>query len=469
MDPDKARNDGATPMFAAAQNGHADALQLLLQAKADPDKAKDNGVTPMFAAAHSGHADALQLLLQAKADPDKARDDGATPKTNADGTPMLGPRYEPPELMWLLPEPVLGPPPMVPGPDVPRLNADGSPLFGPLLEADGVTPQRSPVDGSPLFGPLTAPGAMVPRQPPRDAHGKRVPAPCAPSGRLGASARPNDASVRPNVRAHVGARLSWRRLTRVRSVSVRSAMRCASSKKCSAPAHPPAMITMTSMTPRRTEVDAAARRTEAEAASRRTEAEVAAAEQVRRNHPAAEMYKLMIRCLEGILAVEHFLQSAAWAQFFFVGHLASGEYWEIPELKADNFELVPGVQRSCMDLQVIYESYAKAFAELSVRCVNGINRVAPHLHLRITARFNTTETDRVTAGTFAAYKNSITAIMERSVPEAGVLDDEIVETLNMAKTEDLKRKTIMDEHTLVPTYVVPRFTKKSCTRIHITM
>ena len=183
----------------------------------------------------------------------------------------------------------------------------------------------------------------------------------------------------------------------------------------------------------------------------------------------SEMYKLMIRCLEGILAVEHFLQSAAWAQFFFVGHLASGEYWEIPELKADDFELVPGVQRSCMDLQVIYESYAKAFAELSVRCVNGINRVAPHLHLRITARFNISETDRITAGTFAAYKNSITAIMDRNVPEAGVLDDEIVETLNMAKIEDLKRKTITDEHTLVPTYVVPRFTKKSCTRIHITM
>ena len=55
-------------MFGATQNGHA-----------DPDKANDNGVTPMSTAAWKGHADALQLLLQAKADPDKARDNGATP------------------------------------------------------------------------------------------------------------------------------------------------------------------------------------------------------------------------------------------------------------------------------------------------------------------------------------------------------------------------------------------------------
>ena len=56
-------------MYAVAYNGHADALQLLLQAKADPDKASDNdGTTPMFMAAQEGHADALQLLLDAKAD-----------------------------------------------------------------------------------------------------------------------------------------------------------------------------------------------------------------------------------------------------------------------------------------------------------------------------------------------------------------------------------------------------------------
>ena len=65
------------------------------------------------------------------------------------------------------------------------------------------------------------------------------------------------------------------------------------------------------MTPRRTEVDAAARRTEAEAAaSRRTEAEVAAAEQVRRNHPAAAA----VDPTRSVVAVGAILQQADLCQ-----------------------------------------------------------------------------------------------------------------------------------------------------------
>ena len=55
-----AMDNGVTPMFRAAYNGHADALQLLLQAKADPDKADNDGVTPVYMAAWNDHADALR-------------------------------------------------------------------------------------------------------------------------------------------------------------------------------------------------------------------------------------------------------------------------------------------------------------------------------------------------------------------------------------------------------------------------
>ena len=40
-DPDKDMVNGNTPMYTAAQEGHTDALRLLLGAKADPDKAAD--------------------------------------------------------------------------------------------------------------------------------------------------------------------------------------------------------------------------------------------------------------------------------------------------------------------------------------------------------------------------------------------------------------------------------------------
>ena len=79
-DKDRAREDnGATPAFIAAEEGHAACLRLLLEAGCDKDKAMQNGVTPAFVAAQNGHADCLRLLLEAGCDKDKAYETGATP------------------------------------------------------------------------------------------------------------------------------------------------------------------------------------------------------------------------------------------------------------------------------------------------------------------------------------------------------------------------------------------------------
>ena len=47
------RDDGATPLHIAAQEGHDDALHLLLAAGADADAARNDGATPMHIAAHT--------------------------------------------------------------------------------------------------------------------------------------------------------------------------------------------------------------------------------------------------------------------------------------------------------------------------------------------------------------------------------------------------------------------------------
>ena len=73
---------GAIAVHSAAYNGHAEALQLLLQCGGDPNRAIKNGSTAMHSASYSGHVDALRLLLQYGGDPNGASD------INRDKTPV---------------------------------------------------------------------------------------------------------------------------------------------------------------------------------------------------------------------------------------------------------------------------------------------------------------------------------------------------------------------------------------------
>lgn len=54
-------SEGATPLIAAVEGGHAELVKLLLEKKADVNLDK-KGVTPFMAASHAGKADLVKLL-----------------------------------------------------------------------------------------------------------------------------------------------------------------------------------------------------------------------------------------------------------------------------------------------------------------------------------------------------------------------------------------------------------------------
>ena len=68
-DVNKAMNDGATPLFMAAQWGHEAVVRALIEASADVNKATDDGktplsvaLTPVFNVRRGRHAGVVQML-----------------------------------------------------------------------------------------------------------------------------------------------------------------------------------------------------------------------------------------------------------------------------------------------------------------------------------------------------------------------------------------------------------------------
>ena len=60
----QAKNNGCTPLYIAAENGHLEIAKLLLvKGKANVNLARDMGATPLFVAAYRGHVEVAKLLL----------------------------------------------------------------------------------------------------------------------------------------------------------------------------------------------------------------------------------------------------------------------------------------------------------------------------------------------------------------------------------------------------------------------
>ena len=70
----------ATPLWAAARNGHEAVVPALLAAGADKDRASRDGATPLWVAAAKGHAAVVSALLAAGVDKRKRSSASTTPE-----------------------------------------------------------------------------------------------------------------------------------------------------------------------------------------------------------------------------------------------------------------------------------------------------------------------------------------------------------------------------------------------------
>ena len=73
------RNDGASPLAVASQEGHTDCVNLLLQHAANVEETDDYiGATPLYWAAFEGHTEVVQFLIEQHADVNACCSTGAS-------------------------------------------------------------------------------------------------------------------------------------------------------------------------------------------------------------------------------------------------------------------------------------------------------------------------------------------------------------------------------------------------------
>jgi len=76
---DKAKYNGATPLFVACQDDFLPVARLLVDSGADMNKARDDGCTPLFMACQEPLLPVVRMLIEGGADKDKPENGGTTP------------------------------------------------------------------------------------------------------------------------------------------------------------------------------------------------------------------------------------------------------------------------------------------------------------------------------------------------------------------------------------------------------
>ena len=69
-DKNPAENDGFTPLYVAAQNGHFQICKLIIDYVEDKNPANNLGYTPLYAAGLNGHFDVCKLIIENVEDKD---------------------------------------------------------------------------------------------------------------------------------------------------------------------------------------------------------------------------------------------------------------------------------------------------------------------------------------------------------------------------------------------------------------